>query len=90
MTARFNSLQCVSAAHHTEEQFSETGRQNPKAYIQAQSIIKCSSSLSQDTWPLRRCSRNRAQMLLKSHLIIKCHSLYINVIRLLQHISAHS
>ena len=44
----------------------------------------------QDTKSLRNCPANRAKMLLKSYIGIKCHYEYVMVIRLLQHSSANS
>ena len=58
-----------------------------KAFPKKQFIMEYLAGL-QDTKPLRSCSGNRAKMLLKSHLGIKYHSEYNNVIRFLQHSSA--
>ena len=38
--------------------------------------MKYSTKFPQDTKPLKSCFGNREKMLLKSHLGIKCHSLY--------------
>ena len=42
-----------------------------------------SPELLQDTKSLKICSGNRAKMLLKGHLGIKCHSQYIKVIKVM-------
>ena len=41
--------------------------------------------LPQDTKSLRSCSGDRTKLLLKGQLRIKCHSQYIQIVRLLQH-----
>ena len=48
----------------------------PKASPKKQSIMEYFPGHPQDTKPLRSCSGNRAKMLLKSDLGIKCHSQY--------------
>ena len=47
--------------------------------------MEYSPGLPQDTKSLRSCSGDRAKMLLKCQLRIKCHSQYIQIVRLLQH-----
>ena len=60
--------------------------QTPESIFQAATYHGIlAMGLPQDTKPLKSCSGNRAKMLLKSHLRIKCHSQYIKVIRLRQH-----
>ena len=49
-----------------------------------------SPGISQDTKALGSCAGNRAKMLLKGHLGLKCHSQHNKVIRLLQYSSANS
>ena len=74
---------------HVAEKYSKTGRTKPRTHLSTdQSIIKYSPGL-QDIEPLKSCSGNRPTMLLKGHPGIKCHSQYIEVIRLLQHSSAN-
>ena len=83
LTVRSSSLRCVSAAEHeTAEQYSNTPKKR--------SIMEHSPRLPQDTKTLRSCSGNRAKMLLKGHLWIKCHSQNNKVIRFLQYSSANS
>ena len=58
----------------------------PRARQNLESICQgaiYSPGLPQDTKSLRRCECNRLEMLQKSHLVIKCHSEYVKVIRLL-------
>ena len=63
--------------------------QTPKASLQKRSIMEHSPGLPQNTKSLRSCSVDRAKMLLKCQLGIKCHSQYNKVIRLLQYSSAN-
>ena len=58
----------------------------PKASPDEQSIMEYWPGVPQDTKSLRSCSENRAKMLLKGQLRIKCHSQYIKIDRLLWHI----
>ena len=92
LTARSSNRRCVSAAEHqTVEQYTKTGKiKTPKASSKKRSIMEHLPGLPQATKPLRSCSGNRAKMLLKIHLGIKCHSQYNKVIRLLQHSYANS
>ena len=93
LTTKSSSLRCVSVAeHHTAEQCSKTGSTKPVKHLPRNSLSwnTCQDFLAQDTKPLRSCSGNRAKMLLKSLLGIKCHSQYNKVIRLLQHSSANA
>ena len=53
----------------------------PKAFPKKQSIMELSPGLPQVTKSLRNCSGNRAKMLLKGHLGIKCHSEYNKVVK---------
>ena len=62
----------------------------PKASPKKQSVMEYLPVLPQDTKLLRRSSGNRARMLLKSHLGIKCHSQYNKIFRILQHSPANS
>ena len=65
-------------------------RQNPESLCQEKYIIKYSLGLPQDTEPLRSCSGNPMEMQrLKTHLVMKCHSQYIKVIRILLHSPAN-
>ena len=95
LTARSSSLRWLSQQPSTTQQNSTPKRagQNPESIFQ-EAIYHGTSSrykwLPQDTKPLRSCSGNRAKMLLKGHLGIKCHSQYNTVIRFLQHSSANS
>ena len=90
LTVRSSSLRCVSAAeHHTVEQYQKTGRTKPRKHPKKRCTMEHSPGLPQDTKSLRSCSGNRAKMLLKGHLGIKCHSQYNKVIRLLQYSSVN-
>ena len=73
VTTRSVSLRRASAAdHHTGEQYSKTGRKKTKASLKKQSIMEYSPGFPQYTKSLRSCTVNRAKMLLKSYLWIKC------------------
>ena len=88
LTTRSSSLRCVSAAeHHTacRTVFLNWQDKTPKASPNEQSIMEYSPELPQDTKSLRSCSGNRAKMLPKGELRIKCHSQYIQIVRLIQH-----
>ena len=68
--------------HHNAAQYSKTGMTKIlKASLQERSIIKYLIGLPQYEKPLRSWPGNRAKMLLKSHLIIKCHSRYIQILQ---------
>ena len=54
---------------------------NPELIIQEEIYHLIQTGLPEDSQSLRSCSGNRAKMPLKSHLGIKCHSVYIKVIR---------
>ena len=94
----FIILNSVKYYYHTQMEVTTTlqnstpkrAGQNSERISQKQSIMKNLPGLPHDTKPLRSCSRNRAKMLLKSHLAIKCHSQYNKVIRLLQYSPANS
>ena len=75
LTTRCSSLMCVSAAqHHTEEQYSKTGRTILRKHLpRGIANVEYSPSLPQEAKLLRRSS-NRAKMLLKNYLRNKCHS----------------
>ena len=91
MSTRSSSLRCVSAAEHYCRTVLQNGQDKTrKASPKKQSIMEYLPGLPQDTKPLRSCSGNRAKMLLKTHLRLKCHSQYNKVIRLLQHSSSNS
>ena len=85
LTTQSSSLMCVSTAeHHTTEQYSKTCRTKSLKHLPKSSLSwnTCQDFLKKS---YRRCSRNRAKMILKSHLGIKCHFQYNKVFRLLQH-----
>ena len=88
LTTRSGSLRCVSAAtHHTAEHYSKTGKTKPQKHLPTSNLPwnTLQDFLRIHTKSLRSCSEDRAKMLLKGQLRIKCHSQYIQIIRLLQH-----
>ena len=81
---------CIgSRAPHCRTVFQNWQDKTPKASLDEQSIMEYLPGLPQDTKSLRSCSGDRAKMLLKGQLRIKCHSQYIQIIRLLQHSSVN-
>ena len=58
-------------------------RKKTKASPEKQLIMVYLPGFLQDPKPLSSCFGNRSKMLLKCHLGIKCHSKYINVLKLL-------
>ena len=86
LTTWSNCLRCIgSRAPHFRTVLQNGQDKTSKASPKKQSIMEYLPGLPHDTKPWRSCSGNRAMMLLKSHLEIKCHSQYNNnkVIRLL-------
>ena len=68
-------LRCVSAAdHHTAESYSKAGKIKPRSNSHEAIYHGILARTSLRTNSLRSCSGNRAKMLLKNHLGIKCHS----------------
>ena len=91
LTAWSTSLRCVSAAEHqTAEQYSKTSRKKLQKPLPRSYLSWTHARTSSRFHVLRSCSGNRANLLLKGHLGIKCYSQYIKVIRILQHSSANS
>ena len=88
-TTRFSSLVCIGCSTTLQNSVVLQDK-TPKASPKKQSIVEYLPGLPLDTKPLRSCSGNRAKMLLKSHLWIKCHTQYNQIIRFLHHSSANS
>ena len=66
---------CIgSRTPHCRTVFQNRQDKTPKASPDDQSIMGYSPGLPQDTKSLRSCSGDRAKMLLKGQLRIKCHS----------------
>ena len=65
----------ISQAPHSTTVLQNRQDKTPKTSPKRQSIMEYLPGL-QDTKPLRSCSGTRARMILKSHLLIKCHSQY--------------
>ena len=81
---------CISSrAPHCRTVLQNGQEKTPIASSKKRSLMEDSPELSLDTKSLRSCSGNRAKMLLKGHIGIKCHSQYNKVIRLLQYSSAN-
>ena len=84
-SALFKTCICSRAPHYSTALQNGQDVQNPESNSQERSIMEYSSELPQDTKPLRSCSENRTELLLKRHLWIKCHSQYYKDIRPLHH-----
>ena len=90
LTARSVNLRCVSSAeYYSAKQYSITSKTKPQS-ISQEAIYYGTLANTFSRYQVFDCSGNRAKMLLKGHLGIKCHSQYNKVIRLLQYSSANS